>query len=246
MSPDDPDDRFADLGGPARDDDPRSAAEKFADLDESRPEPDAGPPEPPRPSGRYMWVVGVAAVILFTVVGVHQLNAGSGTFIEGPPIGKRMPEFAAPLVNGPSDKVANVVPRSADTKDRKACDVHVPGSLNICDQWTKPVVLSFLFLRGAKCESTFDQLARLRPEFPDVSFVGVLFERNRDKAREVAKKHRWNFPVVVDPDGAVTNVYAIGGCPTTVLASRGGIVRETLVGEAEHRTLRARIRALER
>jgi peroxiredoxin len=244
--PDVPDDRFADLGGPARDEDTRSAAEKLAELDERQPEPDAGPPEPPRPSGRYMWVVGVAAIILFVVVGVHQLSAGSGKFIEGPPLGQALPEFAAPLVDGPSDKVANVVPRSAKTKDRKACDVHVPGSLNICDQWSKPVVLSFLFLRGAKCEPEFDALSRLAREFPGVNFVGVLFERNRGKARDIAAKHRWSFPLVVDPDGAVTNLYSIGGCPTTVLAARGGTVRETLVGDAEHRLLRAKIRALER
>ncbi|MEA2445514.1 MAG: hypothetical protein QOJ12_2806, partial [Thermoleophilales bacterium] len=86
------DDRFADLGAPARDGDTRSAAEKLAELDERQPEPDAGPPEPPRPSGRYMWVVGVAAIILFVVVGVHQLSAGSGKFIEGPPLGQRLPE----------------------------------------------------------------------------------------------------------------------------------------------------------
>jgi peroxiredoxin len=241
-----PDDRFADLGGPAGREDTRSAADKLAELDERRPEPDAGPPEPPRPSGRYMWVVGVAAIILFVVVGVHQLGAGSGTFINGPPVGKRLPEFAAPLVDGPADKVANVVPRSAKTDHRKACDVRVPGSLNICDQWNKPVVLSFLFLRGAKCESTFDTLDRLRRDFPGVNFVGVLFERNRGKARAVVRKHGWTFPLVVDPDGAVTNLYAIGGCPTTVLAARGGTVRETLVGDAEHRLLRAKLRALER
>jgi peroxiredoxin len=108
------------------------------------------------------------------------------------------------------------------------------------------VVLSFLFLRGAKCEPEFDALSRLAREFPGVNFVGVLFERNRGKARDIAAKHRWSFPLVVDPDGAVTNLYSIGGCPTTVLAARGGTVRETLVGDAEHRLLRAKIRALER
>jgi peroxiredoxin len=245
-----PDDRFGDLGGPpAGSGDPgapRTAAEKLADLDERRPEPDAGPPEPSRPSGRYMWVVGVAAIVLFTVVGIHQLRSGPGTFIEGPVAGRQLPEFAAPLVDGPKDKVASVIPRDANTDERKACEVRVPGSINICDQWSKPVVLSFLFLRGAKCEPRFDDLERLRREFPGVNFIGVFFEKDRDKVRDVVRRHDWHFPLAVDPDGAVTNLYAVGGCPTTVLAERGGRVRETLVGDLEHRALRRHVQALVR
>jgi hypothetical protein len=240
-----PEDRFGDLGGPAPDD-TRSAAEKLAELDERQPEPDAGPPEPPRPSGRYMWVVGVAAVILFTVVGVHQLRSGSGTYLHGPTVGQRLPQFAAPLVGGPRDKDANVIPLGAHTKETKACQVRVPGSLNICDRWGRPVVLSFLFLRGAKCEPYFDQLERMRREFPQVQFIGVFFERDHGKIDAVVREHGWHFPLVVDRDGAVTNLYAVGGCPTTVFASRGGRVRETLNGELTDAQLRAAIRALAR
>ena len=58
-------DRFGDLG-PG---DGRSAAERLAELDETRPEPQAQkPPEPARPRGRYTWVVGVAAIILIVIV----------------------------------------------------------------------------------------------------------------------------------------------------------------------------------
>ena len=60
-------DRFADLGPrrPERDADAeagdgRSAAERFAELDEREPEPQPRPrPGPPRPAGRYTWVVGM-------------------------------------------------------------------------------------------------------------------------------------------------------------------------------------------
>jgi peroxiredoxin len=233
-----PEDRFGDLGEPAPDD--RSAAEKLAELDEREPEPDdprRKPPEPPRPSGRYMWVVGVAAMILLTVVLIHQIQSGTGTFIKGPEAGRQLPEFAAPLVDGP-DKDANVVPRSSESNETKACEVEVPGSLNICDYWNKPVVLSFLFLRGAKCEPQFDQLERVRRKYGDqVNVIGVFFERDRDRVRDVVKKHDWNFPLVVDRDGAITNLYAVGGCPTTVFAERGGKVVDTRTGELDERKL---------
>lgn len=234
-----PEDRFEDLGKP----DERSAADKLADLDERDPEPDdprrrkQAAPEAARPGGRYMWVVGVAALILITVVLVHQLQSGTGTFIKGPKVGTRLPEFAAPLVDGPN-KDANVVPRSSDSDVTKACDVRVPGSLNICDRWDKPVVISFLFLRGAKCEPQFDRLERVRRRYGDrVNVIGVFFERDLGRVRDVVKKHDWRFPLVVDRDGAVTNLYAVGGCPTTVFAARGGKVRDTRTGDLDEREL---------
>jgi hypothetical protein len=239
-----PEDRFGDLGPPAPDG--RSAAERFAELDEREPEPDAPerrrPPESARPSGRYMWVVGVAAIVLLVVVGVHGLRSGSGAFLKGPDPLEQLPEFAAPLVDGPKDKDANLVPRSTKSKQTPACDVRVPGSLNICDQWSKPVVLSFLFVRGAKCEPHFDALERMRREFGDrVNFVGVFFERDHDRVEQVVRRHSWQFPIVVDRDGAVTNLYSVGGCPTTVFAYRGGRVRGTLTGTLGDDRMRATI-----
>ena len=242
-----PEDRFGDLG--ERDPDERSAAEKLAELDERDPEPDhpsrRRAPEPARPSGRYMWVVGVAALILIVVVGAHQLQSGEGTFIKGPPNGQPLPEFAAPLVDGP-DKDANVVPRSSkSSKVTPACNVKVPGALNICDQEDKPVVLSFLFLRGADCEPQFDRLDRVARQFAgQVNVIGVFFERDRGKVRKEVKKHGWTFPIVVDRDGAISNLYAVGGCPTTVFADRGGRVRATRTGNLDERQLAQLIQGL--
>lgn len=248
-----PEDRFGDLGRPGggRDPDGPSAAEKLADLDERSPEPDdprRNPAEAPRPAGRYMWVVGVAALILLTVVLVHQLRSGTGTFINGPPVGERLPEFAAPLVLGDVEGDSNIKPRSSKENRRPlpACDVRMPGTLNICDQWDKPVVLSFLFLRGADCEPQFDRLEAMRREFPGVNFVGVFFERSRDKARETVRRRGWKFPIVVDRDGVVPNRYAVGGCPTTVFAERGGKVRRTVTHDIGTAELRAVIGALAR
>jgi cytochrome c biogenesis protein CcmG, thiol:disulfide interchange protein DsbE len=104
----------------------------------------------------------------------------------------------------------------------------VAGALRICDYVNKPVVLSFLFLRGAKCEPQFDRLEQIHRQFPSVNVIGVFFERNRGKVRDAVREHGWTFPIVVDRDGAISNLYAIGGCPTTVFATRGGTVRKTV------------------
>ena len=233
-----PDDRLGDLGAP----EPRkrSAAERFVELDETSPEPDSPKrraPEPARPGGRYMWVVGVAALILISVAMLRTISSGSGEYLQGPPRGAPLPEFAAPLVDGP-EADANLVPRDTKSDITPACEVRVPGSLNICAKYDKPVVMSFLFLRGAKCEPQFDRIERVRRRYGNkINVIGVFFERDRKRVREVVRKHDWNFPLVVDRDGAVTNLYAIGGCPATVFAYPGGKVRETRNGNLSEREL---------
>ncbi len=245
-----PEDRFGDLGsfGPPDDEPPKkSAAERFEELDERSPEPDAKRPAPPRPSGKYTWVVGVAALIFIVIGGIRVAGNGSGEGLNGPDPGSQLPEFAAPLVSSDVEGDSNVKPRSSKDKDnpKPACDVRDVGTLNICDQWDRPVVLSFLFLRGAKCEGEFDKIERMRREFPDVNFVGLFFEPDRDEARKVYDKHTWRFPVVVDKDGAVANLYSVGGCPMTVFADRGGKVSESHPGALTEAELRKRIQALD-
>jgi hypothetical protein len=171
---------------------------------------------------------------------------GSGAGLKGPDRGTQLPEFAAPIVTGSVEGDSNIKPRSSksDKGGPPACTVREPGTVNICDQWAKPLVISFLFLRGAKCESDFDQIERMRRAYPQVNFVGVFFEPDRKKAREVAEKHVWRFPVLADRDGAVANLYSVGGCPMTVFAKQGGKVNEAHPGRLDDPAMRRSIEAL--
>ena len=124
--PESPKDRFGDLG-PG---DGRSAAERLAELDETRPETELQkPPEPARPSGRYAWVVGVAAIILIVIVGAKTLpHAGKG--LKGLPPGSHLPVFAAAEATGPLDGSPNVKRSAADKSvgnKTPACSVRGPG-----------------------------------------------------------------------------------------------------------------------
>ena len=59
----------------------------------------AQPGPPPRPRGRYMWVVGVAFVIVVAVAGLNAVRH-SGGGLRGPAVGSTLPEFAAALASG--------------------------------------------------------------------------------------------------------------------------------------------------
>jgi hypothetical protein len=220
-----PDDRFGDLG-PSDD---RSTAERLQELDELAAEEErqskpAGPP--PRPAGRYMWVVGVAFVIVIAIAGINALRH-SGGGLRGPRVGETLPAFAAPLATGQLNGDANVKQTTAQSNRagaELACQVDLPGSINSCTLSRKPLVLSVIVPGVAKCENQLDLFQRLAPRYPSAQFAAVVSGKKRPEVAALVKRHGWTFPVAVDPDLAVFNLYRVAICPTTVFAKPGGTV----------------------
>jgi AhpC/TSA family len=241
-------DRFGDLG-PSGGDEGRSAAERLAEMDERqlREERERRPPEEHRrPRGRYSWVIGIAFVIVIVVAGLNTLpNRGEG--VKGPRPGEPLPKFAAPLATGRSNADANVKQKASDSDQlgkQPACDVRGPGIFNLCDAEAKPLVLTFIVTRGANCTPQLDRMERLRQRFPGVGFVGVVSGNPRTKVAQLVRDHGWRFPVAVDHDGELVNVYGIGVCPATVFAKRGGEVQVTKLGKLTDQQLSSQVQAL--
>lgn len=223
-------DRFGDLGArPGRDEDGPSAAERLEEEDRLRPEPDMPPkrPEVPRPANKYAWAVGIVmlmgiSVLLFTTA---LPNIGAG--VSGPPRGEALPDFAAPSATGNLEGDANVLQSRTDTQKGvpPACEVRGDDVVNICDLRKRPVLLTFIFDRGADCNPQIDRVQRVSDEFPGVSFVTVFFtDEERAEIAALVRRRGWTMPVAIDADGAVANLYNVGGCPTTVVARAGGEV----------------------
>ena len=222
-----PEDRFRDL-----DREEPSAAERFADLDEGdmeaeRREREQAGPGPARPGGRYTWVVGVAALIVIIVVAFNSLpNAGRG--YRGPEEGERIPVFAAPLATSDAEGDANVKQDSGDddaANDTPACAVELPGVLTACELFEdKPLVLA-LTVPSGDCERQLEAMEALSRERPDVQFAAVVSGRSHDTAREVVERTGVTFPVAVDRDLAVFNLYRVAYC-STAITDRGGVLRD--------------------
>ncbi len=222
-----PEDRFGDLGRKEP-----SAAERFAELDPGdmeaeRKERERQAPGPPRPAGRYTWVVGVAALIVIIVVAFNSLpNAGRG--YRGPEEGERIPVFAAPLVMGDAEGDANVKQDADDDdtgNDTPACDVDLPEVVTACQLFEeKPLVLA-LTVPAGDCERQLEAMETLSRERPDLQFAAVVSGRSHETAREVVERAGVTFPVAVDPDLAVFNLYRVAYC-STAIADRGGRLRE--------------------
>ena len=223
-----PEDRFGDLG-------PRepTAAERFAELDPGdmeaeREERERQSPGPPRPAGRYTWVVGVAALVVVIVVAFNSLpNAGRGS--RGPEEGKRIPVFAAPLLEGDLEGDTNIKQnRNDDAVDNEtpACDVRGDDIFNVCELFAdKPLVLVLAATSG-ECEEELAAAALLSQEMPEIQFAATITGNSREQARDTVRSAGVRFPVGWDePPPVLFNLYRIAFC-STAFVERGGELRE--------------------
>jgi AhpC/TSA family len=205
----------------------------------------------PRQGNRYAWLVGI---LMFMAIGVLLFttalpNAGKG--VEGPAPGTRAPAFAAPLVSGLLDFDANVCQRRSECNEQAgrvpACEVHSAKVFNVCEARRRPLVLSFVFDKGADCNPQVDRVERMKGAFPRVNFAVVFFsKKDITDVAEIVRRRGWTMPVAHDHDGGVSNLYGVGGCPTTVFTRRGGRVLKTVLGPISEQDLRAYARRLER
>jgi AhpC/TSA family len=243
------DDPFADLGGEPR---KKSRAEeigdRLAERDRVDPEEPPRPPQPTRrPGSKYAWAVGI--LLFMGIIALYfttaQPNKGEG--VRGPATGTTLSAFAAPLASGVLSGDANVCQRTPCPEEAGkvlACDVRSDQVLNSCKLREGPAVLTFVVTQGTDCEPQVDRVERMRRRFPDVQFAVVLSGLDRDEAVQIVRRRRWKLPVGLDPDGAVTNLYGIGVCPTTVFSDKNGKVRETSLGNVTEEQLRARVRRI--
>lgn len=238
------DDRLGDLNG----DPGPSAGERLAERDRTHPEP-VGRPETPRPTNRYAWAVGIVAVMLLSVLLFVETLPNSGRSLFGPPRGSTLKEFAVPSARGNIEgKVANVCqgrPCPDGAGKVPACELTSEEVVNLCVLRRRPLVLTFIFDEGADCLPQVDRTERVARELDGVRFATIFFsDKDIDEVRRVIEARGWRQPVGVDGDGAVSNLYSVGVCPTTVFARPGGRVASVKVGnltEAELRRAALRI-----
>jgi hypothetical protein len=224
-------------------DDPRESAKRGLSADDVRRtrgvgggDPPAKPPPPARPPGasRYTWFIGLAAFLLLVLVTVNSVSTG-GVESGGPDTGDELLPFAVPLADAPPRERED-----ANLDEDDACGVRGEGILNICEHWEKgPVVLALFPTDAGRCSGVMDQMARVRPRFPDVAFVAVGSEGDRDKLKGRA-------PLVVgwDKDKGLASIYGLVGCPQVTFAKRGGKVTDTVFKPIDDAEFIRQVRAI--
>jgi thiol-disulfide isomerase/thioredoxin len=197
----------------------------------------------------YTIVVGIVFLVVVIVAGIN-VGSNSQRGVVGLPEGDPLPRFAAPAASGNLDGDANINQddTGGDGKHRTAaCQVEGPPTqvIRICDFFDKPLVMVAWFSRGCgTCKRQLDTVEKVRGRFPNVGFVALDVGESRADSARRARENGWRFPMAVDPDGAVSNLYRVGVGPLTFFAYPGGISMDTRAGEIDEDELVTRVRRL--
>jgi thiol-disulfide isomerase/thioredoxin len=198
------------------------------------------------PGRRYSTFVGIAFLVLIVVATLNTIRTQSGGTlgVNDEDSGIPLSQFAVPSARtGPFNKDANIYqddcstsqnPCPSDAQRTPACEIPTKGAIRVCDLFDRPLVLSFWFTRGADCLPTQDELNRLARKYRGQ--INVLSINVRDEPADVhaiAEQNGWTMPVGYDRDGAVSDLYRVGGCPTVAFAYPGGILAFAKAGTQE-------------
>src|SRR5919108_3462247 len=197
-----------------------------------------------RPGRAYALFVGAAFVVLIGIALLNTLRTTEGGLLgAGGDRGMALPQFAVPKALGDVEGDANVyqddcgsseIPCPEDQRRTPACEVDLPGTIRVCDFFDRPLVLSFWFSRGGDCLPTQDVVDRVASRYRGrVNFLSIDVRDDRETVRAVIEERGWQIPVGHDADGAVSNIYRVGVCPTVAFAYPGGILEGAAVGSEE-------------
>jgi thiol-disulfide isomerase/thioredoxin len=206
----------------------------------------------PRRTSIYSLIVGMVFIAVIAVAGINTISTqdkgvlGAGNEGDAP-----LAQFAVPNARTAASGDANIAQDDCDSaripcpeasRRTPACRVDVPGAIRVCDLFNRPLVLSFWFTRGGDCEDQEDVFERAYRRYSDrVNFLAIDVRDDQSEVRKLIDEHHWTHPVGLDRDGALSNLYRVGGCPTFVYAYPGGIVDATSIGELDDQKFFAKV-----
>jgi thiol-disulfide isomerase/thioredoxin len=206
-------------------------------------------PDQKPPRSRYPTLVGLvflAVVVYATLNTIRTQDDG----ILGSDAGERgapLQEFAVPDVRADLSEQsaldANIFQDDCETGDNPcpadrvrtpACRIESADAIRVCALFDRPLAISFWFTRGADCLPTQDAFDAAATEYEGrVNFLSVNVRDELEEVQRIVRERGWQVPVGWDRDGAVSNIYRVGVCPTIAFAYPGGILHEARIGSEE-------------
>jgi Thioredoxin-like len=194
-------------------------------------------------SGRiYSLIVGMAFIALIAIAGINLISTKNKGVLGASSEGDLpLAQFAVPDARSGVSGDANIaqddcqsarIPCPSGDRRTPACQVRAPGAIRVCDLFNRPLVLSFWFTRGGDCENQEDVFEHAYRRYKGrVNFLSIDVRDSDSEVKQLISSHHWTHPVGLDRDGALSNLYRVGGCPTFVYAFPGGILHSTSIGQ---------------
>lgn len=115
------------------------------------------------------------------------------------------------------------------------------------EQWKGRVVL--LRFWATRCESCKIEMPKLQSSFRNMMangfmVVAVNVEDPVEKASQFVTELGLTFPVLIDEDQKVTNLYQVYGVPTTFFIDRNGVIKERVFGDLNNEAIEKLVKPL--
>jgi hypothetical protein len=203
----------------------------------------------------YSLIVGMVFIAVIAVAGINTISTEDKGVLGATNKGDApLEQFAVPDARTGASGDANIaqddcdsarIPCPEDSRRTPACRVDVPGAIRVCDLFDRPLVLSFWFTRGGDCEDQEDVFERAYRRYSGrVNFLAINVRDSDSEVRKLIAERHWTHPIGLDRDGALSNLYRVGGCPTFAYAYPGGILQATSIGQLDDRDFSAKVDGL--
>lgn len=99
----------------------------------------------------------------------------------------------------------------------------------------KVVLLNFWTTWCEPCEAEMPEIERLYARYTrdDVVILGVNTRARTSEVIAYGKKHKLTFPLLIDRDGEVSDLYHVRAFPTTIVIDRQGIIHRINIGSMD-------------
>ena len=120
--------------------------------------------------------------------------------------------------------------KATDVREDKAPDFTLKdiqgGKFTLSDQWGKPVLLVF---GTTWCPSCREEIPHLKDIYASYAKIGLIMvnidiQESRDKVSRYADKYELPYRLLLDENGAVSDMYGIRGVPAMILLDEAGMI----------------------
>ena len=174
---------------------------------------------------RLQWIALIALAGLlgagWIYVSRETTAAGPTTLSTAPHVGNLAPDFTLQTIDG----------RTVTLSDYTAGNT--PVVLNFWATWCPPCRIEMPY---------FESTAGLYGD--QVAILGLNQAESAEVITAYARENAFTYPLLVDEDMKVNNLYGVLNLPTTIFIDKNGIVREVLIGTISRAVLGDRIEQL--
>ncbi len=114
-------------------------------------------------------------------------------------------------------------------------------------QRDKPMLINFWASWCGPCEEEAPDLRKLHTQYGeqfDLYAVNLTDDDSVEEAEAFVKLHKFEFPILMDPDGEAAGLYGVRSIPTSFLVGRDGVIEEVIFGMVNPKDLGKQIRKL--